>query len=270
MRSPFPGMDPYLEDPGGWGGVHDAMIALLREQLNRRLGAGYIADGDTRVYIVSQEEQRWVFPDVYVIETPTPAQASRSTGHSAIATPVRVSLADPTAVRQPYILIRDRASRQVVTIIELLSPINKTPVLVSGAAPTARAEFLQKRRETMSSTTHWLEIDLLRAGERPPEVRGANYYYALLKRTGAREAEVGPMGLRDPLPTIAVPLPAGQPDVPLDLQAAIEALFERYRYAELLNYSGPPPAPGISLGDASWVAQLVRRWQEMRSGNGAA
>ena len=65
MRSPFPGMDPYLEDPGGWGGVHDALIAVLREGLNRQLGPDYIADGDTRVYIVSPDEQRWIFPDIY-------------------------------------------------------------------------------------------------------------------------------------------------------------------------------------------------------------
>jgi hypothetical protein len=268
MRSPFPGMDPYLEDPGGWGGAHDALIALLREQLNRRLGAGYIADGDTRVYIVSPDEQRWIFPDVYVIETPTPA--ARQSGRGAIAAPLRVSLAEPATVRQPYILIRDRASRRVVTIIELLSPINKTPTPLSGMMPAARAEFLQKRRETMASTTHWLEIDLLRAGERPPEVRGATDYYALLKRAGAQEAEVWPMSLRDPLPTIAVALPPGHDDVPLDLQAAIEALFERYRYAELIDYSGAPPAPAFPLDDVQWVAGQVQRWRATRNGNGAA
>lgn len=255
MRSPFPGMDPYLEDPGGWGGVHDALIALLREQLNRQLGPGYIADGDTRVYVISPVEQRWVFPDVYVIETPAAQPAWRS----AIAAPMRVSLAEPATLRQPYILIRDRVSRRVVTIIELLSPINKTPTLLCGEAPAARAEFLRKRRETMASATHWLEIDLLRAGERPLEVRGATDYYALLKRASTPEAEVWPMSLRDPLPTIAVALPPGQADVPLNLQAVIEALFERYRYAELIDYSGPLPAPGLPLDEARWVATQVQR-----------
>jgi hypothetical protein len=261
-------MDPYLEEPGGWGGAHDALIALMREQLNQRLGRGYIADGDTRVYVVSPDERRWIFPDVYVIETPTPA--ARQAGRGAIAAPLRVSLADPIAVRQPYIVIRDRANRQVVTIVELLSPINKTPTLLSGAVPVARDDFLQKRRQTMASTTHWLEIDLLRAGERPEEVRGATDYYALLKRSGAQEAEVWPIGLRDRLPTIAVALPPGQDDVPLDLQALMDALFERYRYAELLDYSVPPPAPALALDDARWVAEQVQRWRATRTGDGAA
>jgi hypothetical protein len=118
----------------------------------------------------------------------------------AIAPPVRVSLAKPDRVEVPYILIRDRASRRVVTIVELLSPINKVPTSLTGALPSARAEFLQKRRETMASTTHRVEIDLLRAGERPPEVRGAADYYALHKRVGAREAAVWPCSVRDRLP----------------------------------------------------------------------
>jgi hypothetical protein len=167
-------------------------------------------------------------------------------------------------------VIRDRASRQIVTIIELLSPINKTPPLQSGVTPPSRAEFMQKRRETMASTTHWLEIDLLRAGERPPEVRGATDYYALLKRAGTQEAEVWPMALRDPLPTIAVALPPGQADVPLNLQAVMDDLFERYRYAELLDYSSPPRAAGLPLDDMQWVAEQVRHWQETRLGVGRA
>jgi len=61
------------------------------------------------------------------------------------------------------------------------------------------------------------------------------------------------------LPTIGVALPLGQADVPLDLQAVMTTLFERYRYAELLNYSGPPPAPALPLDNARWAAEQVRR-----------
>lgn len=76
------------------------------------------------------------------------------------------------------------------------------------------------------------------------------------------------MALRDRLPTIAVALPSGQADVPLNLQAVIDDLFERYRYAELLDYSGPPPAPGLPLDDMHWVAEQVRLWREARPANG--
>jgi hypothetical protein len=110
----------------------------------------------------------------------------------------------------------------------------------------------------MAATTHWLVIDLLRAGERPPEVRGASDYYALLERAGAHEAEVWPVSVHDPLPTIAVAVSPGQPDVPLDLQAIIEALFARYRYAELLDYRQPPPPPAFPLDDAAWLAAQIQ------------
>jgi len=259
MQSPFPGMDPYLEEHGGWKGVHGRLIAILGELLNRDLGPSFIADGDTRVYVVAPSEHQWIFPDLYVIETPRPQTTPVMRG--AVATPVRVSLSEPTAMEQPYIMIRDRTSRQVVTIVELLSPINKTPTALTGAIPAARAEFLQKRRATMASTTHWVEIDLLRAGERPAEVRNADPgpYYAARKRVGIPDLEVWPIGLRAPLPTIGVPLPPPREEVSLDLQAALELLFARYRYAELLDYGSPPPAPPFALDDAQWLAEQVRR-----------
>jgi hypothetical protein len=254
-------MDPYLEELGGWKGVHGRLIAIFGEVLNRDLGPRFIADGDTRVYVVSPAEQQWIFTDLYVVETPRPV--ARSGPRGGFATPVRVSLSEPTTIEQPYIIIRDRATRQVVTIVELLSPINKVSAAPTGALPAARADFLQKRRLTMASTTHWVEIDLLRAGERPVEVRTADPgpYYAACKRAGAAELEVWPISLHDPLPAIGVPLPPPEEEVGLDLQAALDLLFERYRYAELLDYRRPPPAPSFALDDARWLADHVERWR---------
>ncbi len=257
LRSPFPGMDPYLEDPRGWAGAHDALIAIVREMLNGSIGPGFIADGGTSVYILSPEERRWMYTDVFVIETPT--LASAPIGRGTIATPLRINVAAPETISQSTILIRDRASREVITVIEILSPVNKGPE--GGARPwaSARAEFLRMRQEVMQSTTHWLELDLLRAGERPAEARGISAYYALLKRGGGSELELWPCALREPLPTIAVPLAFGHEDVPLDLQGALDTLFARYRYAELLDYRATPPAPAFTSDDARWVAERVRQ-----------
>ena len=260
MRSPFPGMDPYLEEPGGWAGAHDALIAIMRELLNGQLGPNFIADGGTSVYILTPDERRWIYPDVFVIETP--AVAAVPTTRGAIAAPLRVAVAAPETIEQPHIVIRDRASRRVIAVLELLSPINKVPEGVSYARQSSpRADFLRKRRETMRSQTHWLEIDLLRAGERPQEARGHGDYYALLRRVGSDEAEIWPIDLRDPLPTVAVPLSPGYDDVALDLQAALELLFERYRYAELLAYDTAPPPPPFAPADARWVVARVQQWR---------
>jgi hypothetical protein len=239
-------MDPYLEDPAGWPGVHGGLIVFLRMEINRLISPGFVADAGTTVYVIAPDERRWVFPDVFVVET-TRQEGVGSGGR--IAAPVRVVVEAPATISQPYVIIRDRASRAVVTMIEILSPITKAP-----ADTRARADLLRKRADVMASGTHWVEIDLLRAGERPPEVRAAGDYYVLVKRAGTGDAGVWPVGVRDRLPRIGVPLTGDAPDVPLDLQAALDRLYEQGHYADLVDYNGPPPPPPFPLSDQQWVA----------------
>ena len=69
MKSPFPGMDPYLEQH--WGDVHQAFITYLRDALQLRLPAGLRARMQERVYIELPEEGRHEsYPDVRVFEYP--------------------------------------------------------------------------------------------------------------------------------------------------------------------------------------------------------
>jgi hypothetical protein len=198
----------------------------------------------------SPEERRWVFPDVFVVEA---RQAVGSTVGTRIAAPVQVLLGGPETFSQPHVVIRDRASRDAVSIVQVLSPINKAP-----ADSRARSDFLRKRAEVAASQTHWVEIDLLRAGERPPEVRGVGDYYVLVKRSGTLVADVWPIGLRDRLPTIGIPLRGDVADLPLDLQLMLDRVWADGRYADLVDYAGPPPA--LEAADAQWAADKVRRW----------
>jgi hypothetical protein len=253
MRSPFPGMDPYLEDPGRWAGVHNLLIWAIRADLNRRLGPRFVADAGTTDYVVAAEDQRWVFPDVFVVEA---RQAVGATAGSRIEAPLQVSIDGPETYSQSHVVIRDSTSRDVVTVLEVLSPINKAP-----ANSRARTDFLRKRAEVISSRTHWVEIDLLRAGDRPPEVRGAGDYYAMVKRSGSAVADVWPVDVRDRLPTIGVPLRDDADDVPLDLQAMLDRVWTDGRYADLIDYAGPPPPPALDGADARWAADQVRRWR---------
>jgi hypothetical protein len=87
------------------------------------------------------------------------------------------------------------------------------------------------------------------------------------KRAGTRDLEVGPISLRDPLPTIGVPLPWPQTEVGLDLQAALDLLFDRYRYAELLDYGSLPPSPPFGLDDRHWLVEQVERSRAADGGN---
>jgi hypothetical protein len=251
--APFPGMDPFLEEPGGWSGVHDGLIVIIRLMLNQVLGPSFVADAGTTVYVVAPDERRWVFPDVYLLETARPGRTQRG---GRIAAPIQVTLEPPATIRQPYVMIRDRASRAVVTIVEIISPVNKTP-----ARAETRQDFLRKRRDVMASTTHWVEIDLLRAGERPPEIAGAGDYYVLVKRAAETVADLWPIGLRERLPAIGVPLRDDVPDASLDLQVALDRLYLQGRYSDLIDYDRAPPPPSLSRSDQHWVTDRLAAWR---------
>jgi hypothetical protein len=254
MRSPFPGMDPYLEDPGRWAGVHGGLIAAIRADLNRRIRPRFVADAGATVYVVAAEDRRWIYPDVFVVEA---RQAVGAGAGARIEAPVQVLMDGPETFSQPYVAILDSANLDVVTILEVLSPINKAP-----ATSQARSDFLRKRAEVLASRTHWVEIDLLRAGERPPEVRGAGDYCVLVKRSRTAVAGVWPIGLRDRLPTIGVPLRDDADDVPLDLQTMLDQVWTDGGYADLIDFAGPPPPPALNAADAHWAAEQVRRWRD--------
>jgi Protein of unknown function (DUF4058) len=256
MPSPFPGMDPYLEQPALWAGVHTSLISILREQLVPAVGPRFFVDVQETVYILDPDDpgQRVIRPDVVVVERPVAVTPRAIPGQ--IAEPVMVALAEPVDLRLPFLVLRDTVDRQVVATIELLSPVNKE------AGSRGRREYLDKRRRGIASTAHWIEIDLLRAGERPPEARTRNDYYAALHRAGQGDAlEVWFMDLPNPLPTIAVPLLAAMPDVALDLQAAVTTLYNRFAYELTLDYATPPPPPLLMPERGAWVAELLRRWR---------
>jgi hypothetical protein len=150
----------------------------------------------------------------------------------------------------------------VVTTIEILSPANK------ARGTEGRTQFLNKRRRILSSQTHWIEIDLLRAGERPAEVRGYGDYYALLRR-GEPDAPylVWVTPLRRRLPVIAIPTREPVPDVPLDLQAMVEVVYTRGYYADSLDYAAPVPLPPLTAEDALWAEHQIAVWRTERAGS---
>jgi len=256
ISSPFSGMDPYLEDPTEWGGVHTRLINSISDQLAALVQPNFSVKIEQHVYLISPDETRTqqVVPDVYLIETlPQAAWPGAAVG---ITTPTMVEPLYELEVTERWIEIRDKRNREVVTAIELLSPFNKAKNTLG------RAAFLRKRTNVMNTRTHWVEIDLLRAGERPPEVAGKSDYYALLKRSGILDAyEVWYFDLRDRMPTIAIPLRAPFADVPLDLQAAFADTYRRGGYATDIDYTGDVPVPALRPPITVWVKQQIAVWQ---------
>ena len=259
MPSPFPGMDPFLEEPRRWGGVHSRLINSISDDLADRVSPDFFVEIEERVYIVTPDEERRqsIVPDVYVVSGQREEPSAATAG--SITTPTLIEPLYDVEIRDRYIEIRDTVNRDVVATIEVLSPY------ITAAGTQGREAFLQKRKTVMSSDVHWVEIDLLRAGQRPPEVSGKSDYYALLKRGGSSGPfEVWYFDPRDTMPTIAVPLRPPFDDIPLDLQAAFDDVYARGHYAESTDYSGDPPLPHLRPADVAWVEERVQQWRSAR------
>ena len=139
--------------------------------------------------------------------------------------PLSIPLTVPVQGRIVSVEIRDAANNKLVTSIEILSPANKREPGLS--------HYQAKRDKLRVSDVHVLEIDLLRRGTRPWPVESLppSPYLAALMRVGHLHAEVWPMGLRERLPILPVPLRPPDPDVPLDVQAALDTVYDEARYA---------------------------------------
>ena len=249
MPSPFPGMNPYLEQDDAWEDFHHNFIVRAQEVLASQVGANYLVKVEVRLYLheLAVEERRYFGQADVGVSGPAENQPSATATSTA---PLQLCLPNQYTERSSWIEIRDRRRRRVVTVLELLSPTNKT------AGPD-RDEYVRKRDRILMSSTHLVEIDLRRGGQRPtPPVLPPCDYYALVSRAQDRpELGMWPIGLRDPLPVIPVPLTPPDPDVLLDLQALLHRVYDAAGYAKYIY--AETPQPPLSPDDAAWAQQFV-------------
>ncbi len=262
MINPFPGMNPYLEDPKLWPGVHHTFIAVLRAELNNRLPQNYVADIDERVYVEKPEALRVIAPDVSVSRVRRPAPPEQGAVAVAVADPPIEVDFDLAPVREPFVQVFSLrgGERELVAVIELLSPANKT----SGSV--GREQYLAKQQELIHSNVHLMEIDLLRGGEHTVvapvialERRGAWDYLVSVHKGGwgANHAWVWLVTLQSRLPRVILPLKEGDPDVVIDLQEILNRVYEQGRYGAVIDYSSNPPIP-LNEQDNAWLDQVLR------------
>jgi hypothetical protein len=256
MPQPFPGMDPYLEDPADWPDVHHELISTIRELLNKELLPKYVARVEQRVYMSAEEEpedESQRVPDVR-IDHRSGSTAVRQAGARglAIAEPVLMPRQDP--IRERRVEIVSVPGRKVVTVIELLSPANKR------ASSPGRKSFLDKRDEVLNSDANWVEIDLLREGiPHPTKRRFPNCQYLVFSApTDWRSGKVWPLYLQEPLKVVGIPLRGKDPDAPLDLQAALNLAYDRAAYDATIDYT-KPPVPPLPPALARWANKLLKQ-----------
>ncbi|MCS7209647.1 MAG: DUF4058 family protein [Fimbriimonadales bacterium] len=266
MQNPFPGMNPYLER--FWRSVHASMIVYGRDMLNEVLPEGLLAVVEERMYVELPDlSQRAVYPDIRVVRHKTVpeyhAPAAVATEPMRADYPIYVELLSEP-ITETYINIIETAGERVITTIEVLSLANKLP-------GTGQAQYLRKQQETIQAGINLVEIDLLRTGEwvlslpdgylHEPE--RTPYRVCVFRAERPTFREYYPIGLREPLPTIRVPLRPTDADAPMDLQALLNKVYLQGRYHLLIDYQ-QDPVPALSADDSQWVDTLLRK-QGLRS-----
>lgn len=261
MGSPFPGVDPYLEDQNFWPDFHPRFLNYWCEALSAALPAHYDARIDERVQIVELDQEGNPFrPDIAVSRAAGHETAGMgSAGHSpqveaggvALMQPETVPLPATEEIKESSIHILHRPDRTLVAVLELLSPSNKIN--------PGRLRYLWKRSDLLLQDVHLVELDLLLAGDRLPMGKPLPPadFYAIIARSDRRpNADVLRWTLRDPLPKIPIPLLKPDKDIVIDLAEVFAIAYERGRYARSVNYQS---ALSLPLGNdaVKWVAERI-------------
>jgi hypothetical protein len=266
-RSPFPGMDPWLES--SWGDVHHEIISKLADQIAPLLPPDLFVRVQERVYVLDDAEagrwglqpQQWV-PDAALFRlNRQPLDGPAEPGGLAVAEPIRVPSLAAEPVTEGFIEVRRlRGDRPLVSAVEVFSPTNKSD-------RHARAEYSRERADYLAAKVNLMEIDLLRGGRHligvsRAVVRAAATAYRLaVNRGGATEVDFYPIGLRERLPLVRLPIgPGPSQSVVLDLQQPIDHVYHRGRYDVEIDYARPL-RPLLSIEDAAWAADRVAAWR---------
>jgi Protein of unknown function (DUF4058) len=252
MPSPFPGMNPFLEQSDAWQDFHDSFIPAIRDAVSPQVSPAFLVKIEEHLYIHELPvEQRFRLgnADVSVSRNPGAGTAA-ATAQALHNAPARIVLPAVEFETQLFLEIRDRHNRELVTVIEVLSPSNKQP------GPD-REQYLAKRGNLLRSKVHLVEIDFLRIGPRLPLEQAAHSdYYVMVSRAEERpEAEFWPLGLREPLPIVPIPLRPPWPDAHINLQEILHSVYDRAYYKDYI-YSNPPEPP-LGAKDAAWAAALL-------------
>ena len=259
MPSPFPGMDPYLENPALWPDVHHKLISVIRASLNQQLAPKYLVRIEERLYLSDESDpgRSVIIPDLRVASPPVQEQhAHRSTAAPGVVVAESIEMITllDDEIHETRLELLESESRSVIAVIEILSPTNKV------AGSSGRESYREKRQEILHSPTHLVEIDLLRAGASflaRNQLPTCDYLVHVSRRRPRPRGQDWPIQLQQRLPVIPIPLRPEDPDEKLDLQEALSTAYDRARYGALIDYNADP-VPPLRGETATWAAELLK------------
>lgn len=259
MPSPFPGMNPYLENQDLWSEVHSRLIVAVANAIAPQLSLNYRVAIEKRTYLNVSTELVGI-PDVTVMsrgfDTTATLQTTNQYSRTSILTrvePTLVKIPMPETIKEGYLEIREGFGGKVITVIEILSPTNKR-------AGPGRDEYEKKRNEVLQHQTNLVEIDLLRGGKQMPVlgVTGKSDYRILVC-----QGEALPLGklyafsVRQPIPIFSVPLKPGETQPEVNLQELLEEIYEQARFDLAIDYL-LEPVPPLKLKEREWANVILQ------------
>jgi Protein of unknown function (DUF4058) len=266
MKSPFPGVDPYIEATGLWEDFHSHLIGKIGEKLADMARDRYLVRTRERSYVVLVESEgkkiHSFLPDVSVRAPRGRKKAAKKIGSTALAEltgdsePVTLRLFIQEEHREAFVEIYEAdPAQRLVTCIEILSPSNKRP-------GTEGWELYQRERQSLLlGNVSLVEFDLLRGGQRMPMLDPwpDSPYTLLVARAKAQLCRVWRAHYLRPLPAIPVPLAKPDDDIPLKLQPMIDEIYRRFGYERSIDYR-KPPNPALDSAVTPWLEkQLLSR-----------
>jgi hypothetical protein len=244
-------MNPYVEQDAIWSDFHLDFLPAVRARLVAQVRPKYIVMLDEHIYaqeLPPEPRQLVGRADVSLAAPPKPS-VKEAAGVGTLEAPTRVQIPVQDVRRVPFLEVRDRLGRELITVLELLSPATKC-----GAD---REQYLVKREQLLKSAAHFVEIDLLRGGRPMPlENRPKCDYSVLVSRAETRPwAGFWPIQLGQRLPLIPIPLLPADPDARIDLQEVLDHVYDEAGYEDFI-YAGRPD-PQLSSKDSAWTRTFV-------------
>ena len=247
MESILPGMNPYLESPFLWSEVHSWLIIELARSLNPLLIPKYRVAVEKRVYL---DAVLVGIPDASVFQKNPQVESNSIVTTGVLSKPIRVTLPLTEEITERYLEVRDVKTGQVITVVEILSPKNKR-------VGEGRDQYLTKRQKVLNSSTHFVEIDLLRTGNMMPMGEAIQSDYRILvSRFNLRpEAELYPFNLRDSIPQFLLPLQPTDQEPVVNLSEILRQVYQQAAL-DLAIDDSMQPVPPLSEIDFQWVQSL--------------
>ncbi len=223
MPSPFPGMDPYLEEESLWPAFQHQLVLSLYQVLLPGLVDRYRARISQRQYVTEQA----LFTSIIREEH-----------------------------QEDFIEIRQRSDGRLVTLVDVVSPANKL-------STAGRTIYLDKRKEGRVASANLVEIDLVLQGQPTLDysrdgLPDWDYAVTVTRSTQPERYEIYTATLQKRLPRFRLPLAADDRDTVLDLHNVFTRCYDQGGFAARINYQKDPPT-SLNDEDRQWLNDLLRQ-----------